>query len=109
MAWLLLGATILLEVAGTTMMKLSQGFTQLWPSLGVLVFYATAIVGVTVALKELELSVAYAIWSGAGTALTAMIGIALFQESVSPPKLLSLALVIMGIVGLNLAGGAPSR
>lgn len=109
MAWLLLGATILLEVAGTTMMKLSQGFTQLWPSLGVLVFYATAIVGVTVALKELELSVAYAIWSGSGTALTAMIGIALFQESVSPPKVLSLALVIMGIVGLNLAGGAPSR
>ena len=108
MSWLLLAFTVVLEVAGTTMMKLSQGFTQLWPSLGVLVFYAAAIVGITVALKELELSVAYAIWAGAGTALTAVIGMAMFQETASLPKVLSLMLVIMGIVGLHLSGGDPS-
>ncbi|MEW5964387.1 MAG: multidrug efflux SMR transporter [Pseudomonadota bacterium] len=109
MSWLLLALTIVLELAGTTMMKLSEGFTRLWPSVGVIVCYTGAIVGVTLALRELELSVAYAVWAGAGTALAALVGILVFKESATALKALSLLLVVTGIVGLHLASGADPR
>jgi small multidrug resistance pump len=69
-AWVYLSAAILLEVAGTTSMKLSQGFTRTLPSVLIFVFYALSFVALTLALKRLELSVAYVIWAGVGTALT---------------------------------------
>jgi small multidrug resistance pump len=109
MSWLLLALTIVLEMAGTTMMKLSEGFTRLWPSIGVVVFYAGAIAGVTLALEELELSVAYAVWAGAGTALAALVGVLVFKEPATALKALSLLLVVAGIVGLHLTGGADPR
>jgi small multidrug resistance pump len=108
MAWTLLALTIVLEVAGTTFMKLSNGLTQLWPSIGVFVCYAAALAGLTLALKSIELSIAYAIWSGAGTALTAAIGILWFKEPATALKILSLALVVAGVVGLQLASGAKA-
>ena len=101
MAWLLLALTILLEVVGTTMMKLSNGFSDFWPSFGVFVCYAGALIGIVLVLKEMQLSVAYAIWSGAGTALTTAVGIAWFGEPVGLVKILSLLLVLLGIVGLH--------
>lgn len=107
MGWLWLVATIACEVIGSTMMKLSKGFTVLWPSAGVFVFYGLALGGLTMVLKTIELSVAYAIWSGAGTALTALIGIWMFGESVTALKLLSLGLIIGGVVGLQLAAAGP--
>jgi small multidrug resistance pump len=79
MSWILLSIAILFEVAGITSMKLSRGFAELLPSVGVLVFYVCSAAAVVLALKRLELSVAYAIWSGVGTALTALIGIAYFR------------------------------
>lgn len=103
MAWLLLAMTIVFEVLGTTMMKLSNGFTHLWPSIGVFLCYAVSLAGITLVLKHMELSIAYAIWSGAGTALTAMIGIYMFREPATGLKLASLFLVIAGVVGLQLA------
>lgn len=103
MAWLLLAATIVLEVIGSTMMKLSNGMTVLWPSIGVFVFYGMALAGLTFALKYIELSIAYAIWSGAGTALIAIIGIWYFGESLNWLKVVSLMMVIAGVVGLQLA------
>lgn len=104
MTWYLLGLTITLEVAGTTLMKLSDGFTHLWPSIGVVLCYSGALVGLTLVLKEMELSIAYAVWAGAGTALTATLGMFLFKEPASLLKLASLGLVVLGIVGLHLAG-----
>ena len=68
-AWLILAVTILLEVVGSTMMKLSNGFSVFWPSVGVFVCYSAALAGLTITLKYIELSIAYAIWAGAGTAL----------------------------------------
>lgn len=109
MAWLLLGLTIVLEVAGTTLMKLSAGFSQLWPSIGVFACYAGALAGIVLVLKEVELSIAYAIWSGAGTALTTAVGIAWFKEPASFLKVLSVGLVLIGIVGLHLASGIEDR
>ena len=101
-AWLILAVTILLEVVGSTMMKLSNGFSVFWPSVGVFVCYSAALAGFTITLKYIELSIAYAIWAGAGTALIAIIGILYFREPVSAMKVVSLILVVAGVVGLQL-------
>lgn len=103
MPWLLLSAAILLEVAGITAMKLSRGFAELVPSIAVPVFYVLSAAAVILALKRLDLSVTYAIWSGVGTALAALIGIAYFREPLTLIKVASLALVILGVIGLSLA------
>ena len=87
-------------------MKLSKGFTKLVPSILLFAFYGLSFGAMTVALKRIEVSVAYAIWSALGTALIALIGILWFKESVSVLKTVSLALVILGVIGLNLSGGA---
>ncbi len=104
MPWILLSAAILLEVAGITSMKLSRGFAEFVPSLAVPVFYVLSAAAVILALKRLDLSVTYAIWSGVGTALAAVIGIAYFREPLTLFKVASLALVVLGVVGLSLAG-----
>ncbi len=104
MPWILLFVAILLEVAGITSMKLSRGFAELVPSIAVPVFYVLSAAAVILALKRLDLSVTYAIWSGVGTALAAMIGIAYFREPLTLFKIASLALVVLGVVGLSLAG-----
>jgi small multidrug resistance pump len=104
MPWILLSIAILFEVAGITSMKLSRGFAEFLPSVGVIVFYICSFSAVVLALRRLELSVAYAIWSGVGTALTALIGIAYFREPLTLIKLGSLALVVVGVAGLSLAG-----
>lgn len=108
MAWLLLTMTIVFEVLGTTMMKLSNGFTNLAPSIGVFVCYAVSLAGITLVLRHMELSVAYAIWSGVGTALTAVIGIYVFREPATVIKIASLGLIIAGVIGLKLAASAAS-
>jgi small multidrug resistance pump len=102
--WFFLAGAIALEVAGTTSMKLSEGFSKLVPSVLLFVFYAASFVALTLALKKIEVSVAYAVWSGVGTALIAAIGILYFREAVSALKLVSILLIIVGVVGLNFSG-----
>ncbi len=102
MGWILLVVAILLEVVGTTNMKLSEGFSKLVPSVLVLLFYALSIVALTFAVHRLDVSVAYAVWSGMGTALVAMIGIWFFQESLTTTKLIALGLIIVGVGMLHL-------
>ena len=104
MPWIFLSVAILFEVAGTTSMKLSRGFAEIWPSVGVFVFYICSAGAVILALRRLELSIAYAIWSGVGTALTAMIGIVYFREPLTAVKLASIGLVVIGVAALSLAG-----
>ena len=106
MPWIFLSVAILFEVAGTTSMKLSRGFAEIWPTVGVFVFYVGAAAAIILALRRLELSIAYAIWSGVGTALTVMIGIAFFREPLTAIKLASIALVVVGVAGLSLASKA---
>ena len=106
MTWLYLVLAILLEVSGTTCMKLSEGFTRMVPSILLVVFYTLSFGMLTLALKKIDVSVAYAIWSGVGTALIASIGVLWFREPATAMKLISLGLIIMGVVGLNLSGGA---
>lgn len=99
--WLYLAAAILFEVAGTTSMKLAQGFTRPLPSVLIFVFYALAFVALTLTLKKMDISVAYSVWSGVGTALIAAIGFFWFQEPLTPVRLACIALIVIGIVGLN--------
>ena len=104
MSWAYLLTAILLEVCGTTCMKLSHGFTRFLPSSLLFAFYSLSFAAMTLAIKQIEVSVAYAIWSGVGTALIAVIGILWFKDTVSALKLASLVLIVIGIVGLHLSG-----
>ncbi|MBW1917090.1 MAG: multidrug efflux SMR transporter [Deltaproteobacteria bacterium] len=105
MTWFFLILAIILEVSGTISMKLSQGFSKFLPSLTMFIFYGFSLVSLTLALKKIDVSIAYAVWSGLGTALIATAGMMWFKEPVSVFKLISLGLVIIGIIGLNLSGG----
>jgi small multidrug resistance pump len=100
-SWIYLFAAIIFEVLGTTCMKLSQGFTKIVPSVLILVFYGLCFSFLTLALKRIEVSVAYSVWAGLGTVLIASIGIIWFRESVTFIKLMSIGLIIMGVIGIN--------
>lgn len=93
---------VVLEVAGITSMKLADGFNKLEPSIMIFVFYAMSFIFLTLALKRVPVSVAYAIWSGVGTLLIAMIGVQFFHEPMNLIKAMSLGLIVMGVVGLRL-------
>lgn len=103
MSWFLMAMAILFEVAGTTSMKLAEGFTRLVPSVLIFVFYAASFACLTVAIRRIDLAVAYAVWSGLGTALIAVIAVIAFGEPMPPMKIGALALIIVGVVGLHVA------
>ncbi|MDZ8188177.1 MAG: multidrug efflux SMR transporter [Nostoc sp. ChiSLP02] len=100
-SWIYLIAAIIFEVSGTTCMKLSQGFTKIAPSVLIFVCYGLCLTFLTLALKRIEVSVAYSIWAGLGTILVAMIGIIWFRESATLTKLISITLIIIGVIGIN--------
>ena len=99
--WLALAGAIVLEIAGTVSMKLSHGFTRTLPSVLLFTFYGLSFGLMTIALKKIDMSVSYAIWSGVGTATIALIGMLAFRESLSAVQVLSIVLIIAGLVGLR--------
>ncbi len=105
MSWVYLFLAIGCEVAGTTSMKLSEGFTKLVPSIAMFVLYGMSLALLTLALRGIPVGVAYAVWAGLGTAVIAVVAMIAFHEPLSGPKLVCLALIILGVVGLNLTGG----
>jgi quaternary ammonium compound-resistance protein SugE len=104
-AWAILIVSGLLEAGWALSLKASEGFTRLWPSVGFVVMLAASMLGLSVALKTLPVGVAYGVWVGIGAALTAILAVVLFQESITIVKIVSLVLIIAGVVGLNLSGG----
>jgi small multidrug resistance pump len=106
MAGFCLAAAIVFEICGTTALKLSQGFSRWGPSGVVVVCYVASFSLLSLALKAIDLSFAYAVWSGVGTAAVAAIGIVWFGESAGPIKLCALALIVVGVVMLHLSGRA---
>lgn len=102
-SWLFLSAAIGLELLGTISLKLSDGLSRPGLALIVLLAYVSSFSLLAQALKQIEVGVAYAIWSGLGTALIACVGVLCFQESFSLLKVLSLLLIIAGVIGLNIA------
>lgn len=105
MGWVFLIGAILTEVFATTCMKLSEGFSRLWPSIGMVAGYLAAFALLTFALKSFEVGTAYALWAGLGTALVAIIGVLLLGEAFTWTKVAGIVLVISGVVVLNLGGG----
>ncbi len=104
--WLALAGAIALEICGTVSMKLSQGFTRPLPSVLLFVFYAASFALMTVAVRRIDMSVSYAIWSGVGTATIALIGVGWFRESLTLLQVASIVAIVAGVVGLR-AGAAP--
>lgn len=102
-AYWLLAVAIVSEVFGSSLLKISDGFKKLLPSVGVAAGYVAAFYLLSLALKDIPLGTAYAIWSGAGTALTALVGIVFYREGVNLKKSLGLILIICGIVVLRLS------
>jgi len=105
MHWLYLVLAILFEVGGTTCMKLSEGLTKPLFTALIFILYGVSFVALALALKKLDLALSYAIWSGIGTAAIAMIGYFWFKEPMGAMKIGSILLIIIGVVGLNLAPG----
>lgn len=105
LAWIVLVLSGMLEAGWALSLKASEGFTKLWPSVSFVVMLALSMVGLSYALKTLPVGVAYGVWVGIGAALTAVLAIVLFGETVSVLKIVSLVLIIAGVVGLNLSGG----
>jgi len=106
-AWFLVVIAGFFETAFAILLKQSETFTKLWPTVG---FAACALVSfglLTWALRGLEIGPAYAVWTGLGTAGTAVVGMIMLDETVSVLKLVSISLVLCGIVGLNLSGVTP--
>lgn len=103
-AWLLTLA-IAAEIVATSALKVSYGFTRLWPSVLTVVAYGVAFYLLAQTLKRMEIGVVYALWSGAGTALMALVGYWFFQESMGVVKAVSIALIVVGVIGLNLGDG----
>ena len=104
MAWVLLSIAIFAEIVGTLSLKASDGLSKLWPSLGVLVGYATAFTLMAMSLKKLDVGVTYAIWSGVGIVGAAVGGLIFFDQQLSKMTILGMAIIIAGVVVMNLGG-----
>jgi small multidrug resistance pump len=86
-------------------MKLSQGFTRLLPTVAMFVLYGLSLAAMNLALRQIDVSIVYAVWSGVGTALITIIGIFWFREPMTVLKMVSIFLIIVGVVGLNVKVG----
>ncbi len=103
-AVLLLLAAIGIEVAATALLPRTVGFTDLWWSVFVLGGYAASIWLLAIVVRTMSVSTAYAVWSGLGTAIVAVVGYLWLGEQMSLFKAASLGMIVLGVVGLNLAG-----
>lgn len=103
MSWIILFVAGLLEIGWAIGLKYTDGFTQLWPTVGTVLSLVASFLLLGIALKSLPVGTAYAIWVGIGAVGTALLGMLLFGESTDVLKLLSLGLICAGIVGLKLA------
>ncbi|MDK6077002.1 quaternary ammonium compound efflux SMR transporter SugE [Massilia varians] len=102
MVWGALLVAGLFEIAWAVGLKYTEGFSRLWPSVGTLAAMAVSFGLLSYALKTLPVGTAYAIWTGIGAIGTAIVGIALLGESASPARLLCIAMIGAGIVGLKM-------
>ena len=100
--WIFLSVAIVSEVIATSALKAAEGFSRLWPSAIVVVGYAAAFYFLSLTLRTIPIGVAYAIWSGVGVALIALISWVLFGQSLDLPGILGISLIVAGVIVLNL-------
>ena len=106
MSWIMLFCAGLFEIVWALGLKYSEGFSRFWPSLITLVALAASMVLLGLSLRTLPLGTAYAIWTGIGTVGTAILGMVLFGEPATAVRLVCIGLIVSGIIGLKLVGGA---
>jgi quaternary ammonium compound-resistance protein SugE len=106
MAWIAVITAGFLEVGFATMLKLSSGFTKLWPSLGFLVFAAGSFSLLSWSLKFLPVGTAYAVWTGIGAAGTAIVGMIFFKDPVSVARISAIVFIIAGVILLNFSSSS---
>jgi small multidrug resistance pump len=100
--WAALLGAIGFEVLGTTLLQQSQQFTKPWPTAGLALCYGAAFYLLTIALKQMPVGLAYAIWSGLGVVLISVIGLFLFKQKLDVPAVVGLVMIVGGVVVINL-------
>lgn len=100
--WILLGLAIAAEVVGTSALKASEGFSKLGPSAIVVVSYGAAFYLLSLTLRTIPVGIAYAVWSGVGVVLIALIGWLVFGQKLDGASLLGMGLIVAGVLVLNL-------
>ena len=104
MNWLILFFAIAFEVGGTLTLKFTQGMTRLWPTVLMFALYLCSLYGLSVATTRIPVGTAYAVWSGIGTLMVAIIGLLWFKEQLTVLRMLSMVLIVAGVAGLYLTG-----
>lgn len=102
LTWMALLGAIGFEVMGTTLLQQSQQFTRVWPTAGLAVCYGLAFYLLTLALKQMPVGLAYAVWSGLGVVLISVIGLVLFKQKLDLAAVIGLSLIIGGVAVINL-------
>ena len=101
MAWIYLGIAILSEVLGTSFLKESDGFSKLWPTVISLTGYALALLMLSLAVREINLGIAYAIWAGTGTALIVLFGCLVLGQKIDVAAIVGVSMIVGGVVVIN--------
>ena len=104
MSWTLLLAAALFEIIWAMGLKYTEGFTRLWPTVGTVGAMIVSVVLLALASKTLPIGTAYAVWTGMGAAGAVIFGIVLFKDPATPMRLACVGMILMGVVGLKLAG-----
>lgn len=107
--WAALLGAIALEVMGTTLLQASQQFTRPWPTAGLALCYGAAFYLLTLALRQMPVGLAYAIWSGLGVVLISVIGLVAFKQKLDLPAAIGLAMIVGGVVVINLFSRSVSH
>lgn len=108
MHWLLLAAAIVAEIIATTLLKVSVGFTKPLPSIGTVLGYVLSFYLLSLVLKYVPLSVAYAIWAAAGTIAIAIVGVVLFSEKLTAVQIAGILVTAAGVAMINLGAGTTT-
>src|ERR1700736_3756933 len=101
-SWLILFFAIVFEVAGTLTLKFTEGMTRLWPTVMMFAFYLVSLFGLSLAVSRIPVGTAYAVWSGVGTLIVAIMGVLWFKEQVTVLRCVSTLLIVIGVAGLYL-------
>lgn len=104
MSWVILFFAIVFEVAGTLTLKFTEGMTRLWPTVLMFAFYLVSLFGLSIAVSKIPVGTAYAVWSGVGTLMVAVLGVIWLKEEVTVLRSVSMLLIVIGVAGLYLTG-----
>ncbi|WHZ59077.1 quaternary ammonium compound efflux SMR transporter QacH [Metabacillus hrfriensis] len=104
MPYLYLALAIVGELIGSSLLKASEGFSKLFPTIGVIIAFVSCFFFLSVSLKTIPLNTAYAIWSGLGVVFTTIISVLIWKEKINMASIAGIILILVGVVILNLFG-----